>query len=95
MKLAWHLLAFEDREAIFDYLVVRNPQAAVDTDERIETALNRLIDHPDSGREGRLAGTREVVIDGTRYIAAYRVQRDAVLVLRLLHGARQWPDSVP
>lgn len=64
MKLVWHLLALEDREAIFDYLVVRNPQAAVDTDESIEAALNRLIDHPDSGREGRLAGTREVVIDG-------------------------------
>jgi plasmid stabilization system protein ParE len=45
--------------------------------------------HPASGRPGRLRGTRELVVTGTPYIAAYRVVDDMVTILRVLHGARQ------
>lgn len=31
----------------------------------------RLLDFPASGRVDRIAGTRELVINGTPYIAAY------------------------
>jgi plasmid stabilization system protein ParE len=54
-----------------------------------------LLDFPASGRVGRIAGTRELVINGTPYVAAYAVTDTTVRILRVLHGAQEWPESVP
>jgi toxin ParE1/3/4 len=50
-----------------------------------------LANHPHMGRAGRIKGTRELVVSGTPYVIAYRVEPDAVVILRLLHGAQRWP----
>ena len=93
MKLKWSVLALSDREAIFSYIEADRPQAAVRIDVRIETELEVLVLTPEIGRPGRLPGTRELVISRTPYIAAYRIEGDEVIVLRVLHGAQQWPDE--
>ena len=63
--------------------------------ERIVAAARRLIDFPASGRVGKISGTRELVINGTPYVVAYAVTQSAVRILRVLHGAQEWPDIVP
>ncbi len=83
----------EDREAIFDYIEADSPRAAVAVDDRIEAQVDRLIDTPEAGRVGRVAGTRELVLNRTPYIAAYRIDGKVVRILRVLHAARQWPDN--
>ncbi len=95
MKLTWSAFALSDRDAIFTYIEADNPSAAVIIDERIMAATRRLIDFPASGRVGRIAGTRELVINGTPYIAAYVVTETAVRVLRVLHGSQEWPETLP
>jgi hypothetical protein len=41
---------------------------------------------------GRVRGTRELVL--TRpFLAVYEVREEEVQILRILHGARQWPPS--
>ena len=50
---------------------------------------------PRSGRPGRVAGTRELVIIRTPYIAVYRIIDDTIHVLRARHSSRQWPGDVP
>lgn len=93
MRLAWSPYALSDRDNIFTYIEAQNPRAAVQVDERISTTIYRLLDFPESGRPGRVAGTRELVIPGTPYIAAYILATDIVRVLRILHGAQMWPDE--
>ncbi len=83
-----------DREAIFDYIEVDSPRAAILTDDRIEAHVELLIDTPEIGRPGRIPGTRELVIPRTPYIAAYRIERETVTILRVLHGAQEWPDEM-
>lgn len=95
MKLTWSAFALSDRDAIFTYIEADNPSAAIMVDERIMAATRRLVDFPASGRVGRIAGTRELVINGTPYIAAYAVTETAVRVLRVLHGAQEWPETLP
>jgi plasmid stabilization system protein ParE len=46
------------------------------------------------GRAVRIEGTRELVISRTPYIAAYRIIGATVRILRVLHGAQQWPDEM-
>lgn len=94
MKLVWSRFAVSDREGIFTYIEAENPRAAVHVDERIADAARRLLDFPDSGRPGRVAGTRELVIPRTPYVAAYLIEGDIVRVLRVLHGAQMWPDEL-
>ena len=93
MKLTWSAFALSDRDAIFTYIEADNPSAAILVDEKIVAAARRLIDFPASGRVGRIAGTRELVINGTPYVAAYAVTETAVRILRLLHGAKEWADT--
>jgi plasmid stabilization system protein ParE len=38
---------------------------------------------------GRIAGTREFVV--TPFIPVYRIKPDAVEILRIYHGAQDWP----
>jgi len=95
VKLTWSAFALSDRDAIFTYIETDNPSAAVLIDERIVDATRRLIDFPVSGRIGRIPGTRELVIIGTPYVAAYAVSETTVRILRVLHGAQEWPDSLP
>lgn len=93
MRIEWSARAIEDREAIFDFILAEDPRAAVTVDERIAAATRRLIDFPDSGRIGRVAGTRELVVTGAPYVLPYCVDGDRILILRVLHAARLWPNG--
>ncbi len=94
MRIEWTLFAMNDREAIFDYIEADSPHAAVTVDDRIESQVELLTDTPEIGRPGRIEGTRELVIRKTPYIAAYRIEGDTIRILRVLHGAQQWPDEM-
>jgi toxin ParE1/3/4 len=84
-KARQHLLEIED------YISATNPAAARAVVDRVKSRLSDLRTFPYIGRPGRRRGTRELVISGTPYIAAYRVDKRAVVVLGVIHGARRWP----
>lgn len=82
-----------DLEKIVDYIASDNPKAALAIWDEIESQIERLVAYPHSGRLGRVEGTRELVVNRTPFIVGYRVIGGAVLILRVLHGAQQWPDE--
>jgi plasmid stabilization system protein ParE len=57
VKLLWSAFALADRDGIFTHIQADNPRAAIAVDERIAAAARRLVDFPESGRPGRVAGT--------------------------------------
>lgn len=94
MRLEWSIFAMDDRDAIFDSIAADRPQAAVAVDDRIEEQVERLLQFPEMGRAGRIEGTRELVIQHTPYLVAYRVMGKIIRVLRVLHGAQRWPEEM-
>ncbi len=94
MKVEWLPIAERNRQNQIAYVAERNPSAALDIGDAIESSVLRLSSHPHSGRLGRIAGTRELVLPGTPYVIAYRVEGDSIVILRLLHGAQQWPSEL-
>jgi addiction module RelE/StbE family toxin len=92
MALFWTPEATRDRGDIYDYIEADNPAAAMALDELFRDQAARLVGHPELGRPGRMAGTRELVAH-PNYLLIYAVAGGQVRVLRVLHAARRWPPA--
>ena len=93
MKLLWTAPALRELEEIGDYIARDNPSASSRVVSRVFDRVDALADHPESGRSGRIPGTRELVITGTPFIVPYRIHNDRIEILSIFHGARRWPES--
>jgi toxin ParE1/3/4 len=93
MKLLWTAPALADLAALHAHISADDPAAADKMLNRIlllaETQLSRM---PESGRLGRVPNTRELVATGSPYFLPYRILDNAIQVLRVIHGARRWPE---
>lgn len=94
MRLEWLPMAIADFNEIVDYIAEDNPLAAIDQGDEIDSQVAGLLANRNMGRSGRIKGTRELIIVRTPYIVAYRIVKKDILILRVLHCARCWPDSV-
>ena len=93
MRVRWLKRALINLDEEADYIARDNPQAAARMVARIAASVDRLANHPASGRSGRVPGTRELVVSGTPYVVPYRVRGETVEILRVFHGARKWPEK--
>jgi toxin ParE1/3/4 len=89
--IKWHRLARQDLRHVRAYIARDNPKAAARVAQRIRTAVERLSDNPGIGRPGRVIDTRELVVTTTPYLVPYTVSENEIVILRVLHGAQQWP----
>lgn len=89
MTLVWEEDALSDLEGIFTTIAQDNPEAAVETTQRIAEAVGHLEESPGMGRPGRVPNTRELVIPGTSYLVPYRVKRREIQILRVFHTAQR------
>lgn len=90
MNVRWTPEAEQDRTAIWDYLVERDPAAALRIDHLFGEAASSLADFPMLGHAGEVSGTRELTPHRS-YRLIYEVVADTVWSLVLIHTARQWP----
>ena len=91
MELRWTEQAATDLEHIADYLFDQVPERAADLVEQIYNAPSALLRFPNRGRPGKKQGTRELVLSPLPYIIVYQIGDDVIHVVRILHGAQQWP----
>ncbi len=92
--IQWSGAAVSDLVEIRRYVAEHSPRAAARLARTLLGSVQRLVDHPAAGRPGRVAGTRELIVDGIPFLIAYRVRDGIVEVLRVLHGARKWPSRL-
>jgi toxin ParE1/3/4 len=93
MRVRWTTPAKEEFVSVYEYIASENRAAAARTADKIWESTELLAQHPMAGRDGRVAGTRELVVRGTPFIVAYRVERNEVWALAVMHAARKWPDE--
>jgi plasmid stabilization system protein ParE len=96
LRLAVTRPAKLDLDELIAHIGEDNPAAAVSVATRLLDHIRLLREQPEIGRKGRRAGTRELVVDGTRYIVAYRIDvaQSQVQILRILHTSRRWPRRI-
>ncbi len=93
MIVKWAETARRDRRGVYRYYLedVGSPRTADRIDAAIFSVNALLSAYPHAGRAGRIAGSRELVIKDTPYLAVYRVADQNVMILRLFHHAQRWP----
>jgi toxin ParE1/3/4 len=94
MHIRWTKSASQNLLQIEDYVAKDNPKAAVKTVLKIIDTVETLLAHPELGREGRVASTRELIAGKLPYIVAYRVKDNSIEILRVLHTAMRWPEKL-
>ena len=92
MIVRWTRSAADDLTHICDYTAelfgaAQARRAAMS----IYAAVDSLKEMPLRGRAGRKPGTRELTVGGLPFVLIYRAGKEAVEVVRILHGSRQWP----
>jgi toxin ParE1/3/4 len=80
-----------DLERIVRRLQHDSPEVARKVAALIVDAVAGLSLFPKRGRMGRIEGTRELVVSALPWIAVYRVRDEVVEVIRIYHGAQNWP----
>ncbi len=90
MKLRWAQRAIRSLDEAYDYIALDNPRAAARIVQRLDTAAQQLVLFPMMGRQGMRPKTREWVVVGTPFILVYRVDRNHISIVALLHGSRDW-----
>ncbi len=88
----WRHAARADLLAIVDYISDDNPDAAQRLKDEIERKVAALPEHPQLHRKGRVVGTREMIVR-SNYVVVYAEDARAITILRVLHGAQQWPPG--
>lgn len=94
MRVKWTRRALREQDAAFEWIIAENPRAAAQAIERLDRATQLLGEHPKIGRPGRIEGTRELVIQHTPYILAYRIGSEQIEILAVIHHARDWPQGL-
>jgi addiction module RelE/StbE family toxin len=92
MRIRWTDPAVHDLTNICDYIREHDaPAAARGVALTIHDRVSSLTRFPELGRPGRRLNTRELVIPGLPFLAIYRVRGDVIEIVRILHGAQNWP----
>jgi len=92
MRIRWTESAVHDFTSICDYIEKHGSSA---TARRIALSIHHQVEmlakFPEYGRTGRKPNTRELVFNGLPYLAIYRIHEGTVEIVRILHGAQDWP----
>jgi toxin ParE1/3/4 len=95
MKVVWLKRARKDLNDAINWLNQHNPTVAKKTARLINLQVNQLNIYPQLGRVGDIDGSRELVIQQTRYIAVYQIDTytNQIKILALMHESMQWPEE--
>jgi len=92
--LEWTQVGRNDLLSIIEYIANENISAAQKFKDNLYSDISHLTTFPMMGREGRITGTRELVISD-HYLVVYSIslQAEKITILRVLSTYRQWPDE--
>lgn len=95
MQVKWLKTALDNLDQEAEYIASSDPEAAKRLVATVFASVDNLKSNPSLGRPGRVIGTRELIIPGTRYLVPYRVnaEHNRVEVLRVFHTSRRTPNN--
>lgn len=93
MQIRWSPAVAEDFSNIIEYIRRDSPQAAERVARTIYESASSLTYFLQKGRIGRVDGTRELLLPRLPFILVYRIEKNAVEIANVIHGAQKYPPS--
>ncbi len=90
MNIVWSESAKRARAVIIEFIAKDNIPAALELDAYISSMADKLMEFPQLGKKGRIAGTRELVLH-EHYILVYEELQDKLVILNIVHTSMQYP----
>lgn len=91
LPIVWAVDAENDLAEIIRFVAEHNPTAAQRLWNVLHDSVLPVADHPYLYKQSeRVPGCREIVAH-PNYIVVYRVEREYIDVLRVLHSRQQYP----
>ena len=94
MTVVWSPRAIGHLADLRAYIARERPDAAARTATTLLSAVDRLAALPNLGRPGRVSGTPELVVPGTRYVIPYRLRGERLEIIAVFHGRQPWPKRL-
>ena len=91
MRVLWTPRAASDLKRAVDYISEDKPDAAAGVAARIYRRVMDLESTPHVGRLGAVRGTRELIFPPWQWVVVYKVDEQAVKILRIRQTSRRWP----
>ena len=88
MTIRWSDPAIEDLEAVYDYIARDNENKAAQVVAELLLAIDGLERFPQMGQTDPSAPGRRILTHPP-YRIYYRIRRDVIEILSLLHGSRR------
>ncbi len=89
----WEEESLNDREKLFEFLYVFNPDAAERADQIIEEKVEHLLNHPFIGVELEGVRGRLLIIPEVSVLVPYWTDEVTINVMRVLHQKQKFPKS--
>ena len=94
MQVKWTRKALLNLDAAVEYIAAGNPAVAQKVAKQIWDSSQLPAFQPGIGRPGRVAGTRELVMNGLPYILPYTEKAGTTFILRVIHTSMRWPGEL-
>lgn len=91
LPVHWLPKARDQRNRQLEFFLRHNAELGIRIGDAIADTVAQLAANPDLSRVGRIAGARELPVPDTPFLLVYRIEDDAVVILRLLHQRRRFP----
>ena len=89
MTIVWGQKAYDDLDAVVDYLANLSPEAVEKTVSRIQKAVLMLGDFPGLGTKVDETGLHRLVVSDTPYVIFYRVFPGHVNIRAISHASQR------
>ena len=92
-RLRLTVAAQRDLDAAFDHIAADNLRAAEQQRARLREAGQLLLEFPAIGAPHLGGPRRRLVVAGSPFALIYRQTAQGIIILRIHHGAREWPPA--
>ena len=93
MNIRWQTQAHKDLQGVLHFHTNQRSTAGPKLVQNIiHFAIKQLQVAPQSGRQGRVEGTRELIVPGCLFVVVYRIKNNEIQILAIRHQARLWPN---
>lgn len=90
--IRWLKLALKDVDGVALWLTQNeDEEVARLVVDRIWKAAKSLEQFPNRGCNGKIKGTKELLVPKTSHYIVYRIMETEIQILRIIHNARNYP----